>query len=70
MIECKTTKGTANISIEGEALNVIAEYSAITSSMYNWLTNVHLMSGKEARAKLRQAIDIGIALSNMPEDVR
>ncbi len=65
MIECKTTKGTANISIEGEALNVIAEYSAITSSMYNWLTNVHLMSGKEARAKLRQAIDVGIALGKM-----
>lgn len=70
MIECKTTKGTANISIEGEALNVIAEYSAITSSMYNWLTNVHLMSGKEARAKLRQAIDVGIALSKIPKDVR
>lgn len=70
MIECKTTKGTANITIEGKALEVIAEYSAITSSMYNWLTNAHLMSGKEARAKLRQAVDVGIALSNMPEDVR
>ena len=70
MIECKTTKGTANITIDGEALEVIAEYSAITSSMYNWLTNAHLMSGKEARAKLRQAVDVGIALSNMPEDVR
>lgn len=70
MIECKTTKGTANISIEGEALEVIAEYSAITSSMHNWLTNVHLMSGKEARARLRQAIDVGIALSKIPKDVR
>lgn len=70
MIECKTTKGTANISIEGEALEVIAEYSAITLSMYNWLTNVHLMSGKEARAKLRQAIDVGIALSKTLKDVR
>lgn len=65
MIKCKTKKGTANISIEGEALEVIAEYSAITLSMYNWLTNVHLMSGKEARDKLRQAIDIGIALGKM-----
>lgn len=65
MIKCKTKKGTANISIEGEALEVIAEYSAITSSMYNWLTNVHLMSGKEAKAKLRQAIDVGIALGKM-----
>ena len=70
MIKCKTKKRTANISIEGEAIEVIAEYSAITLSMYNWLTNVHLMSGKEARAKLRQAIDVGIALSKMPEDVR
>lgn len=65
MIKCKTKKGTANISIEGGALEVIAEYSAITSSMYNWLTNVHLMSGKEAKAKLRQALDVGIALGKM-----
>ena len=70
MIKCKTKKRTANISIEGEALEVIAEYSAITSSMYNWLTNIHLMSGKEARAELRRAVDVGIALSKMPEDVR
>ena len=65
MIKCKTKKRTANISIEGEALEVIAEYSAITLSMYNWLTNVHLMSEKEARAKLRQALDVGIALGKM-----
>lgn len=65
MIKCKTKKGTANISIEGEALEVIAEYSAITLSMYNWLTNVHLMNGKEAKAKLRQALDVGIALGKM-----
>lgn len=70
MIKCKTKKGTANISIEGEVIETIAEYSAITASMCNWLTNVHLMSGKEARAELRHAVDIGIALSNMPEDVR
>ena len=70
MIKCKTKKGTANISIEVEAIETIAEYSAITASMCNWLTNVHLMSGKEARAELRHAVDIGIALSNMPEDVR
>ena len=70
MIKCKTKKRTANISIDGEVLEVIAEYSAITLSMYNWLTNVHLMSGKEARAKLRQAVDVGIALSKIPEDVR
>lgn len=70
MIKCKTKKRIANISIEGEAIETIAEYSAITASMYNWLTNTHLMSGKEARAKLRQAIDVGIALSKMPEDVR
>lgn len=70
MIKCKTKKRTANISIDGEVLEVIAEYSAITLSMYNWLTNVHLMSGKEARAELRRAVDVGIALSKMPEDVR
>lgn len=63
-------KRIANISIEGEAIETIAEYSAITSSMYNWLTNIHLMSGKEARAELRRAVDVGIALSKMPEDVR
>lgn len=70
MIKCKTKKRIANISIEGEAIETIAEYSAITSSMYNWLTNIHLMSGNEARAELRHAVDIGIALSKMPEDVR
>lgn len=70
MIKCKTKKRIANISIEGEAIETIAEYSAITASMCNWLTNVHLMSGKEARDELRHAVDIGIALSNMPEDVR
>lgn len=66
MIKCKTGKRIANISIEGEAIETIAEYSAITSSMYNWLTNIHLMSGKEARAELRRAVDVGIALSKMP----
>lgn len=70
MIKCKTKKRIANISIEGEAIETIAEYSAITSSMYNWLTNIHLMSGKEARAELRRAVDVGIAISKMPEDVR
>ena len=70
MIKCKTKKRIANISIEGEAIETIAEYSAITSSMYNWLTNIHLMSGKEARVELRRAVDVGIALSKMPEDVR
>lgn len=70
MIKCKTKKRIANISIEGEAIETIAEYSAITSSMYNWLTNIHLMSGKEARDELRRAVDVGIALSKMPEDVR
>lgn len=70
MIKCKTKKRIANISIEGEAIETIAEYSAITSSMYNWLTNIHLMSGKKARAELRRAVDVGIALSKMPEDVR
>lgn len=70
MIKCKTKKRIANISIEGEAIETIAEYSAITASMCNWLTNVHIMSVKEARDELRHAVDIGIALSNMPEDVR
>ena len=28
------------------------------------------MSGKEARAKLRQAIDVGIALRKIPNDAR
>lgn len=70
MIKCKTKKRIANISIEGEAIETIAEYSAITSSMYNWLTNIHLMSGNEARAELRRAVDVGIAISKMPEDVR
>ena len=70
MIKCKPKKRIANISIEGEAIETIAEYSAITASMYNCLTNIHLMSGKEARAELRRAVDVGIALSKMPEDVR
>lgn len=70
MIECKTKKRTANISIEGEVIEVITEYSAITASMYNWLTDIHLMSGKEASAELRQAVDVGIAISKMLEDVR